>query len=209
VNDHTREVVHDLRQPAVCISALVASARADVPSGTDLSWQLDGIDQQVRVLLATVATLLGGDVDDVPETPLGACIADVVTSMRLAFPEVALVAAQGAVAAPAVRGRCTDVRRALTNVVANAARAAGTGGRVEVSLQRRGDHVQIAVEDDGPGFGNVVPHRMVGLRSAVSCLQRAGGSLGVGESERLGGARVSLRLARADGAGWGRATPRV
>jgi signal transduction histidine kinase len=209
LSDRTREVVHDLRQPAVCISALVASARASVGPDDELSWQLDGIDQQVGVLLATVASLLDADVGGTLVAPLGAFAADVVTAARLSAPQVTVVATRGLASAPTVRGAPTDIRRALTNVVDNAVRAAGPGGRVEVAVERDGPDVQVVVQDDGPGFGRIPPQRMIGLRSAVRCLESAGGSLEVGDSRRLGGARVVLGLVAVDDVRLRRAAPGV
>lgn len=207
LGDRAREVVHDLRQPVVCISALVASARASVGPDADLSWQLDGIDRQVGVLLATVASLLDADAADQAAAPLGACAAEVVASARIAAPEVRIVAGRGLASAPSVRGAPVNVRRALANVVDNATRAAGPGGLVQVSALRDGGWVRVVVEDDGPGFGNVAPQHMIGLRSAVGCLETAGGSLQVGGSATLGGARVVLTLVAADAAGGRRAAP--
>jgi two-component system, OmpR family, sensor kinase len=41
--------------------------------------------------------------------------------------------------------------RALRNLIDNAVHAAGDDGRIVVELERRGDHVQASVSDDGPG----------------------------------------------------------
>jgi two-component system nitrogen regulation sensor histidine kinase NtrY len=41
--------------------------------------------------------------------------------------------------------------RALRNLVENALRATGGGGRIAVHARRRGDEVEVEVEDDGPG----------------------------------------------------------
>lgn len=202
--DRAREAVHDLRQPAVCISALVASARASVAPDDPLSWQLDGIDDQVGVLLATMARILDRNeprTEQQAATSLAHCTREVITAVAVACPDVVIVATPAVGHAPAVRGAPIEVRRALTNIVDNAARAAGPGGRVEISLRRSGPHgaeVHVVVEDSGPGFGKVAPQRMLGLRSATRCLSGVGGSLEVRSSLRLGGACVVLTLIRAE-----------
>jgi K+-sensing histidine kinase KdpD len=65
------------------------------------------------------------------------------------------------------------VWRVLTNVVDNAARAAGPGGQVEVSVGRDTE-VVVEVRDTGPGFDGV-PEGTTGLRVVTSLLDSVGG----------------------------------
>ncbi|MEZ4387864.1 MAG: HAMP domain-containing sensor histidine kinase [Candidatus Krumholzibacteriia bacterium] len=53
-----------------------------------------------------------------------------------------------------VHGDLDQLRQLLLNVGLNAAQAAGPapGGRVEVAAARVGDHVEVAITDNGPGF---------------------------------------------------------
>lgn len=68
----------------------------------------------------------------------------------------------------------------LDNIVENAARAAGPGGRVEVSLHRENHNAVIEVADDGPGFGNAPPGAAsLGLVIAVSLARQCDGHVEV------------------------------
>lgn len=81
--------------------------------------------------------------------------------------------------------------RVLSNVVGNAARAAGPGGHVELRVRRRNATI-IEVIDDGPGFGNGPPGRAaLGLTVVTALLASCGGWLEVRDGP-TGGARVGL-----------------
>ncbi len=105
------------------------------------------------------------------------------------------------------------VRRALDNLIGNALRY-GTRAEVSVSVMER--HVRFTVEDDGPGipaedreialkpFARLDVARNqnrgtgvgLGLAIAADVARQHGGTLRLGESERLGGLRAELVLAR-------------
>lgn len=185
------EVVHDLRQPAACIRALVASCRVQPAGNGALAWHLDKIEEQAIVVLATVASLLEGDSTEDQVTDLAECVADAVASLRLTnmcdvdirAPERLLVA-----------GSPTDLRRALVNVLDNACRAAGPTGRVVLTMEQSATVTRVVVEDDGPGFGSVDPQHLIGLSAAARGVRKVGGSVKIGRSATLGGAHVTLAL---------------
>ena len=144
------EIVHDLRQPAACIQALVASLRAQPAGNGTHAWHLDRIEEQAIVLLATVASMLEGDCTEDQVTDLAECVGDAVASIRLTN------ACDLVVRAPErllVAGSPTDLRRALVNVLDNACRAAGPTGRVALTIEQSAQATRVVVEDDGPGFG--------------------------------------------------------
>jgi signal transduction histidine kinase len=185
------EVVHDLRQPAACIQALVASCRAHPDDNDALAWHLARIEEQAVALLATVASLLIGDTGEDLVADLADCAADAAASIRpttrcdlvVRAPERVLVA-----------GSPTDLRRALVNLLHNACRAAGPSGRVRLTIKESDTSVCVVVEDDGPGFGAVEPQNFIGLGAAARGVRKAGGSLKIGCSGSLGGAQVTLAL---------------
>jgi C4-dicarboxylate-specific signal transduction histidine kinase len=86
-----------------------------------------------------------------------------------------------------------DLRRALGNVIDNATRAAGPGGRVVVRTRRAGGRFVIDVEDSGPGFGRVRSQSCQGLAVTQQMLDGCRGTLEVGNG-RSGGALVRLVL---------------
>jgi len=104
-------------------------------------------------------------------------------------------------------------RRALDNLIGNALRH---GSRAEVSVSLMDRSVRFTVEDDGPGipldarevalkpFARLDTARNqnsgtgvgLGLAIAADIARQHGGVLRLGESERLGGLRADLVLAR-------------
>jgi signal transduction histidine kinase len=82
--------------------------------------------------------------------------------------------------------------RVLTNVVDNAARAAGAYGRVAITVSARGDQAIIDVIDDGPGFGQGPPGAAsLGLGVVTTLLESCGGILEIRAPES-GGAHVRI-----------------
>lgn len=99
------------------------------------------------------------------------------------------------------------VHQIVSNLVLNAAEAAGRGGRIVVTVSEHDDFVQIDVEDSGPGiprdrwptlFENLTTTKAdgngLGLFSVRACTEGLGGSVGVGDSVLLGGALLRVRL---------------
>lgn len=88
--------------------------------------------------------------------------------------------------------------RALRNLICNAVRAAGDGGRVEVRVTATGGQAVVVIEDDGPGLG-AVPAGLgsLGLGIAHNQATAYGGGLKISRS-RLGGCRVTLSFPTAD-----------
>ena len=59
-----------------------------------------------------------------------------------------------------VQGAEAELRQVLTNLLINAAQALGEGGVVTVDGRRRGDDVELSVQDDGPGMEPAVAERI-------------------------------------------------
>jgi signal transduction histidine kinase len=85
--------------------------------------------------------------------------------------------------------------RVLTNVVDNAARAAGPDGRVEIAVAMLAEpppRARLEVLDNGPGFGQGPPGAAsLGLGVVTSLLESCGGSMAV-EAPAAGGALVQI-----------------
>jgi signal transduction histidine kinase len=130
---------------------------------------------------------------------------DVVERLRASGTARAAVTVEGAGSAPGVSAK---VRQVLTNLVRNAAEAAGPGGRVSVRVSEEGAAARVEVEDSGPGIPAEVASRLfepffttkergTGLGLAVSrAIARAHGGDVAGETLPAGGARFTLLLPR-------------
>jgi K+-sensing histidine kinase KdpD len=85
------------------------------------------------------------------------------------------------------------LRRTVSNVLDNAVRAAGPDGTVSVEIRPHDDGVMLAVEDNGPGFGEIPGGAGLGLSVVASNVIKYGGRMEYGCGQR-GGVRVSLWL---------------
>jgi signal transduction histidine kinase len=201
------ETCHDMRQPVASVFALaaVALAEPDLPAGarqrleqivgqaTWLSDMIDGFLHDAQRQEADDASRM-----DACETGRMASRPDVVHVLneviaagRLTWP------CDLTIASPAVPVRCTLplvlLRRVVSNVLSNAARAAGPSGRVTVQIRRRAGLVLLTVEDSGPGFGNIPAVTGLGLSAVARNIIRYGGRVECGSGSGSG-ARVSLWL---------------
>jgi len=84
------------------------------------------------------------------------------------------------------------------NLIDNATRAAGAGGRVTVDVRRVGERLVLSVEDDGPGFGLIESRSRLGLAVARRAFAEPTGTLTVGVSQKLGGAAVRFSVPALD-----------
>lgn len=136
----------------------------------------------------------------------------VVQSAQRAGRDVTLLAREGE-GTGSVKLREVAMRRAVDNLISNGVRY---GARAEVSLLLTDKTLRIRVEDDGPGipedqreqatkpFTRLDPARNqdkgggvgLGLAIAVDVARSHGGVLRLGVSERLGGLRADIVIAR-------------
>jgi K+-sensing histidine kinase KdpD len=117
-------------------------------------------------------------------------VGEVIEAERLTWPgDMKLVA-------PAEPVRCMVdpvlLRRAVSNVLGNAVRAAGPAGTVSVEVRRCDDTVMVAVEDSGPGFGEIPSGAGLGLTAAARNITKYGGRIEYSCGVHGSGARVSL-----------------
>lgn len=121
-------------------------------------------------------------------------------------------------AAILVPGQPDALRMLLRNLLDNAIKYTPAQGRVDVSLETHEGQVVLTVEDSGPGIasddlprvfdrffraGDTQPETGNGLGLAIvkTIADRHGATLHLDRSERLGGLRVTLRMAAATPAG--------
>jgi signal transduction histidine kinase len=187
--DLVRQAAHDLRQPVAAILALVSAAGTPDQTPDQIRQRLGQIAEQASWMSKIIRDLLqAGDGADAVDLP--ALVRDAVAAERLTYPG-SLELHQPDGPAVYVLGTQVRLRRALANVLSNATRAAGRGGRVELAEQR-GEGVEILeITDDGPGFGNLAPGYGLGLRMTRQLLAECGGWM---ESERLLPGQTLVRL---------------
>lgn len=203
-------VSHDLRTPLTRLR--LGLSLLDDEDREPMERDVDDMQRLIDAFL----DFARGDADASPPEVLDprAFVAGIVEDCRRAGQAVTLVAAQEADAEPeAMPLRPMQLRRALENLIGNAVRY---GRNCEVSVQQTPASLRIRVEDDGPGiapeqreealrpFVRLDPARNqdrgtgvgLGLAIAADIARAHGGVLRLGESERLGGLRAEIILAR-------------
>lgn len=200
-------IAHEFRNATAAILgyARLAGAAEDAEArGRHLARIRAEADHVARVtgdflLFARPERLQTGPVD------LATLAAEVVTEGRATAPDVTL-SVEGEL--PSIEADASLLRRALVNLVRNAAEAAGEGGRVVVRGERTVDGgVALEVEDSGPGVApEALPKLFVpfastkdggtglGLSLVAKVAALHGGTVAAGRSEGLGGASFRLTL---------------
>jgi signal transduction histidine kinase len=201
------ETCHDMREPVAAVLALTAATLGEpgLPPGArvrleQISGQAEWLAEMIHEFLHDAVRELEEE-DETPKPgalepglaasrPDAVCVVgDVIRAGRLTW------SCGLTVMAPARPVRCTLhpvlLRRVVSNVLSNAARAAGPTGLVTVRIWQRNGLARLVVEDSGPGFGNIPSGLGLGLAWVARTIVRQGGRIECGRSAG-GGARVSL-----------------
>lgn len=184
-----KQLCHDARQELALVVAMTEQVRASGKLTLDQERRLDAVLSQAR----GIATMLRGAVvtspaDDVDVTVL---LGDMAEQMRLVSAAELTCAIE-----TGIRIDCQPqrARRAVLNLLDNAVRAAGFGGRVELRAKRTGADLVIEVEDSGPGFGRArAGLASIGLSVVDDWIAEVGGCMTVTQGT-LGGALIRLTL---------------
>jgi len=196
--DRLHEICHDMRQPVASILMLADAALTDesVPPVVRVSlglvrqqaeWLGDLLQHLLEPYRTEIANGQAQDLSRVATEAVAAAQATYQGDLRL----------QSSGDNLSFLGSPLELRRAIDNLVSNATRAAGPKGQVVVELRRADDHVLLAVDDNGPGFGHIRRGIGLGLRAAGQSLTSCGGRIEFCHS-RLGGTRAVLVLRAAD-----------
>ena len=193
-----RETFHDLRQPVANMMALAAAALTEEDLPAAAQHRLKQIIEQAEWLSGMIHDCLMTQQREEPyETgelrrdlvDMVQVVGEVIEAECLTWPgDMKLVAPDGPVWCMV---DLALLRRAVSNVLDNAGRAAGPTGTVCVEIQRCEDAVMLAVEDNGPGFGEIPSGAGLGLTGAARNVIKHGGRIEYSCGVR-GGARVSL-----------------
>jgi signal transduction histidine kinase len=190
--DLVRQIAHDLRQPVAAIQALTSAAMLDEQSPDSVQHRLRQITDQASWMSKIICDLLASEgpaqLNEVVD--VAALVRDVVASERLTYAGPIFLRQDEAEPRYVVATRMR-LRRALANVLANATRAAGEDGRVELTERPSGDMELVEIVDNGPGFGKVARGYGIGLGVTRRVLAECGGWM---EHERLPSDQTVVRL---------------
>lgn len=161
----TAHAGHELRTPLTRMrgEAEVALSSADPNQAREaLSSILEELDGLRRVIDA-LHTLAQGEEPDLREEapfPLEPLVTEIATEANL-LGEARGVTVVGVVdAEPAIRGDRVLIARALWNLVDNAIKYSGQGGRIRLRLRETAESVLVEVEDEGVGFNGQDPEEL-------------------------------------------------
>jgi two-component system osmolarity sensor histidine kinase EnvZ len=198
-------VSHDLRTPLTRLKLGLS-----LLDEADTAELLDDVAEMERLIDEFLTFARSDALDDPVPTDPADLVARAIADAGRDGSDVRLVASEGQ---GEVVMRPVAVGRAIANLIGNALRY---GQRAEVSLAIGERSVKVTVEDDGPGipaerrdealrpFTRLDQARNqnrgsgvgLGLSIAQDIARRHGGTLRLGDSERLGGLKAELILAR-------------
>jgi signal transduction histidine kinase len=172
-----RGLLHDVEHGLATLASLIEVVRGDITLSPDSSLQLRRAERELSMLFSFIAQWAGG-----------ADGTAVAVDVRAIAGEIAQLAeVEHGVAVDLLPGppvhlplSAAVIWRVLVNVVDNAARAAGSAGRVEITVEQA-DVIVVEVHDTGPGFAAATHGDALsavgstGLRVVTSLLDSVGG----------------------------------
>ena len=206
-------VAHELNNALQVVSGLVEllGARADLPSGVHEKISRIGSQAGRATLMLRELVAFSRREDAGVRTIDVLKVVEAALSMRryhLSRSRIEVVVAQDPAVSPITRGDAHALQQVLLNILINAehSMAGRVGGRIDISLDRAGDDLDLAVDDNGPGIAPELRARVaepffttkeraagLGLTVAAALLQQAGGRLLI-EHRDDGGTRAVMRL---------------
>ena len=156
-----QSAAHDLRAPLFAIQGYLRLLRKTLAPDERQTSYLEAIDQSCDKLTLFVkdaldsARIENGYLRLAPGPIDAHALARRTVSLFSPLADERGISLETRIAADAPSGFEADERlieRLLHNLVANALKFTPRGGRVLVSAESRGDHLEFAVEDDGPGI---------------------------------------------------------
>jgi PAS domain S-box-containing protein len=207
-------LAHELRNPLAPIRNALQILQAKGPPHPELQWGRDVIDRQVQLMARLLEDLF--EVSRISRNKLELrkerveLAAVVEAALETSRPIIEASGHELTVTLPPepIYLEADPVRLAqvFANLLNNAAKYTGEGGRVWLSAERRGDDVTVSVKDNGIGIAaEMLPHIFEIFSQAKPASERSRGGLGIGLSlvkglVELHGGSIE---ARSDGPGQG------
>ncbi len=186
IRDLVYAISHDLRTPLVALSMTLRQAAEGAYGALperygavlrDSRVAIDDLQALAETLLLVARFEAGEHRAEREPVDLGALAGEVVSELRAMADARGIALRLTAAAGATVRGSRGDLRRAVSNLVANALQHTPAGGTVELEVAPRGSAVETVVADDGYGID---PRLREGLFGRFSAAARSGGGTGLG-----------------------------
>ena len=180
---------HELRTPLNAIVGYVRMMQSDLLTGDKRTRAMDAVSRNVTSLtqivedVLDVSRIVSGKLRlDVQRVDLGPVVRNSMDTVRPAADAkgVNLISIADP-HTPAVSGDPERLQQILWNVLSNAVKFTGHGGKVQVRLEQVNSHVEITVSDNGAGIpAEFLPHVFDRFRQADAGMDRTSGGLGLG-----------------------------
>jgi len=202
LGDLASRMAHEIRNPLTAMK-MQLELLEERANETDLKRVRKLLDEVHRLELIVDNSLAVGGANSVNPTPAdpSALIVDIVELLRPTLAHRGIELVPDIADLPTMAIDKHRIKQVLLNLINNAADELKSGGTIAVSAKRGdGDFVDIAVEDSGPGLGDTDKSSAkplglgLGLKISSEIVERHGGELSGGKSEKLGGAKFTLRL---------------
>jgi signal transduction histidine kinase len=207
-------LAHELRNPLAPIRNAVEIMRRKLTADPQLTWAREVIERQVGSLTRLVDDLL--DVSRITRAKINLCRESlelgtiIARAVETAQPLLDEKHHQLEVEVPArpvrVQGDLTRLTQVVGNILSNAAKYTGAGGRIELSARTTGRSAEIRVRDNGIGIPADQMPRIFDLFTQVQRgNEQAPGGLGIGLAlvRRLVELHGGTVAARSEGPGKG------
>lgn len=203
-------VSHDLRTPLATILGSASSLRRfadtfDLETRRDMAATIEEEAARLDAFVSNLLQMTRLEAGAAPFRRFGFSLSEAVrgTVARRVRGQASVVDVQVEPGLPEASGDPALFEQALGNVVENALRYAGAAGPVRIHVGRRGDHLQVVVEDQGAGVDEHDLERIFEkFFRTTSAEKQSGAGLGLaisrGLMEGMGG---TVRAARGEAGG--------
>jgi PAS domain S-box-containing protein len=180
---------HELRTPLNAIVGYVRMMQSDLLTGDKRRRAMDTVARNVTSLtqivedVLDVSRIISGKLRlDVQRVDLAPVVQNAVDTVRPAADAKGVQLTTIAdPRTPAVSGDPERLQQILWNVLSNAVKFTGRGGKVQVRLEQVNSHIEITVSDTGAGIPpEFLPHVFDRFRQAEAGIDRTTGGLGLG-----------------------------